>query len=162
MKRNKIARGTPPPLFDRIVNDKTSEGGPPQLLNAKELEESIIHELSTVLNTRCTVRKVIYEDHIETIPLFGFPDFFGLGDFSYFEGNQSQEWPKVALFIETAIQAAEPRLKNVSVQVDNYDAVNNTLSVNVAASLKEQTLLKELHFPLTLQNWMTSAGKAAA
>jgi type VI secretion system lysozyme-like protein len=161
MKQNKINKGTLAPLFDRIVDDKSGVGIPYQLLNAQELKESIIREVSIILNTRCTVRKVIYEDHLENIPLFGLPDFFGLGDFSFLEGDNPQEWPAIALFIETAIKAAEPRLKDIFVKVENYDSVNQTLFVMVQASLKESKLVKEIHFPLTLHNWAPSVQKAA-
>ncbi len=160
MKQIKIKRGTPAPLFDRIVEDRL--GAAPQLLNAQELKDSIIHEVSIVLNTRCTVRKVIYEDHLEMIPLFGLPDFFGLSDFSYFDSANPEDWPTMARFIETAIQAAEPRLHHINVTVDHYDSVNQALSVMVSASGKETPLLKDIHFPLTLYQWRSSSRKAAA
>lgn len=153
----KINRGTPAPLFDRIVDDKTGLNNPSHLLDEDELRSSIIQELSLVLNTRCTVRKVIYEDHMETIPLFGLPDFFGLADFSQFDGNNSQDWPMAARLIETAIQAAEPRLKNISVSVDGYDNVNQLLSVTVYASVKGNSLLKDIHFPLLLSHKPSTA-----
>jgi type VI secretion system lysozyme-like protein len=150
MKQTKINRGTPPPLFDRIIEDTLGTGVGSQLLNAEELKASIVNELSLVLNTRCTVRKVIYEDHLESIPLFGLPDFFGLGDFSYFDGSNSQDWPNAARLIETAIQAAEPRLENVRVSVEGYDPVNQTLATTVSASVKKSPLLKDIHFPLAI------------
>ena len=162
MKQNKITRGILPPLFDRIIEDESGTGITLKLLNDQELKESIIRELAIVLNTRCTVRKVIYEDHMETIPLFGMPDFFGLGDTSYFDGSNSQEWPSIARFIETAIAAAEPRLQNVHVQVTNYNGIDQMLEVDVSASLKDSDLLKEIHFPLTLSHRSTSSKKAAA
>src|ERR1700722_57732 len=96
IKQRKINRGTPPPLFDRIVDDRAEGDVGGQLLDAKEFKESIVRELSVVLNTRCTVRKVIYQDHMETISLFGRPDFCGLGYFSYFDGANPQEWPTAA------------------------------------------------------------------
>lgn len=162
MKQNKIIRGILPPLFDRIIQDGSGTGMTLKLLNAQELKESIIHELELVLNTRCTVRKIIYEDHLESIPLFGMPDFFGMGDMSYFDGSNSQEWPKIARFIETAITAAEPRLQNVHVKVTNYDGTDQMLEIDVSASLKESDLLKEIHFPLTLSHRSSSSKKAAA
>ncbi|MBS0271136.1 MAG: type VI secretion system baseplate subunit TssE [Proteobacteria bacterium] len=162
MKRNKINKGTLPPLFDRIIEDKSGQGRGQQLLNAQQLKDSIIHELSIALNTRCTVRKVIYKDHIETIPFFGMPDFFGLGDFSGFDGENSQTWPSIAHFIQTAIHAAEPRIKDVRVTIEGYDSINQSLSIDVAASLKESKLISEIHFPLTLLRWGSTSKKAAA
>jgi type VI secretion system lysozyme-like protein len=161
MQQLKINKGTLPPLFDRIVDDR-SGWVPPSLLNAEEVRDSIIQELTLVLNTRCTVRKVIYQDHIETIPLFGFPDFFGLADFSYFDATNPQEWPRTALLIETAIQLAEPRLINIRVKVESYDSINQVLFVMVYASIKEGKLFKEIHFPLTLQQRPMESSKAAA
>ena len=162
MKKNKIQRGVLPPLFERIIQPKLGKHIGPPLLNVKGLQESIIHELALLLNTRCTVRKVIYDDHLEEIPLFGLPDFFGLEDFSDFDASNPQAWPKTALIIATAIQAAEPRLQNVHVKIDKYDAANQSLSVSVSASLKEIKLLKEIHFPLTFHHDSKNAKEAAA
>lgn len=162
MKQNKIARGTLPPLFDRIVQDEGGVNFGQKLLNAQELKESIVRELSLVLNTRCTVRKVIYEDHLESIPFFGLPDFFGLGDFTYFDGANTQDWPKAARLIETAIQAAEPRLKDVHVHIERYDSSEQILHIGVSATVKENNLLKEIHFPLALIHRPSSSQKAAA
>ena len=161
MLQRKINRGTLPPLFDRIVDDKNEWVGN-QLLNTQQLQESIVYELSLILNTRCTVRKVVYEDHIQTIPLFGFPEFFGLGDLSDFDGVNSQEWPTIALFIETAIQAAEPRLKDIRVQIESYSPVEQSLSITVSAFIVEHNLLKEIHFPLELQQLKRGATKTIA
>ena len=162
MKQNKIIRGTLPPLFDRIVQDENGVTLGNKLLNEQELKESIIQELSLILNTRCTVRKVIYEGHMQMIPLFGFPDFFGLGDFSYFDGANAQEWPKAARLIETAIEAAEPRLQNIRVKIESFESVNQTLHIEVLASMEENHLLKEIHFPLSLQQRQSSSQKVAA
>lgn len=162
MKRNKINKGTLPPLFDRIMDDKTGVGLEKKLLNAQQLKESIVNELSITLNTRCTVRKVIYQDHIETIPFFGMPDFFGMGDFSYFDGANAQKWAGIALVVQTAIQAAEPRIKNVHVTVEGYDSINQSLSIDVIASMKDKKLIAEIHFPLTLFHWGENSQKAAA
>lgn len=151
MVQRKINKGVPPPLFDRIVDDKNERQGP-QLLDARELQESIVSELSILLNTRCTIRKVIYQDHIQTISLFGFPDFFGLGGFSDFDGANPGEWPAAALSIETAIQAAEPRLKDIRVRIDDFSFVEETLFVTVSAFIEESHVLKEIHFPLALQH----------
>ncbi len=162
MQRNKIHRGTLPPLFDRIIDDKMEADLGGQLLTAEDLKNSIVNEISLILNTRCTVRKVIYEDHIESIPFFGLPDFFGLGDFSYFDGSSSQEWPSIARFVETAIQAAEPRLENVSVTVEGYDSINQILSTTVSASVKKSHLLKDIHFSLPLSHQPSSSPHRSA
>lgn len=162
MKQNKILRGTLPPLFDRIVADPVREGIESQYLNDQQVKESIIREVSVILNTRCTVRKVIYEGHIESIPLFGMPDFFGLGDFNNFDASNPQEWTVAARYIETAIQAAEPRLENIRAKVDTYDAVNQALSVTISASLKSNKLMKEIHFPLQLHQLSSTQRKSAA
>lgn len=162
MKQRKIMRGNLPPLFDRIVDDKNDVGFGSQLLDTKGLQESIIRELSIVLSTRCTVRKVIYDDHIDTIPFFGLPDFFGLGDFSYFDGSNTQHWPQIARVIETAIQAAEPRLQDIYVQVERFDTLNQNVSVSVSAMMKKGTLVKETHFPLNFRYWGEASQQNAA
>jgi len=150
LKKKKINKGTLPPLFDRIVVDKSDPETAGALLDARQLKESIVSELALVLNTRCTVRKVIYLDHIESIPLFGLPDFFGLGDLSSFDGTNLEAWPQIARFIETAIGSAEPRLKDIRVAIDRFDPLDQALAISVVASLKESPLMKDIHFPLTL------------
>lgn len=155
MLQRKIKRGTLPPLFDRIVDDNSGQEGL-KLLNGQQLQDSIIDELSTILNTRCTVRKVVYQDHIQDIPLFGFPDFFGLSDFNYFDGANPQEWPMIARSVETAIQAAEPRLKDIQVKIEKYNPIEQTLSLMVSAILEELHLQKEIHFPLELSHTPSS------
>jgi type VI secretion system lysozyme-like protein len=149
MLQKKINRGVPPPLFDRIVDDRNEWQGN-QLLNSQQLQESIVDELSTILNTRSTVHQVIYKDHIQTIPFFGFPDFFGLNDLSNFDGENPEDWPTAALLIETAILSAEPRLSDVRAMIESYNAVDQILHLKVSAFIKELHTLKEIHFPLAL------------
>lgn len=162
MKKNKIQRGVLPPLFDRIIQRKMDQAVGERLLDAKGLQESIIKELSLMLNTRCTVRKVIYDNHIDEIPLFGLPDFFGLEDFSDFDPLNQQTWPKTARVIATAIQAAEPRLQNIHVKIKGYNNSLQSLEVTVSALVKEAKLLKEIHFPLELLRNLPGASQAAA
>ena len=150
MKHKHVSRGILPSLFDRIINDPMGIQIPKQFLTPKDLQVSIIADLSLILNTRCTVRKVIYEGHRETIPLFGFPDFFGLEDYSDVKGDDSKEWPKMAQFIETTIQEADPRLDNIRVSIEQYDSFTQNLSIRVHASVKDIPELKDIHFPLIL------------
>lgn len=152
-------RGTLAPLFDRIIDDRMETSRGSQLLTANELKASIVHEISVILNTRCTVRRIIYEDHIETIPLFGLPDFFGLEDWSDLGAGSTQDWAKAARFLETAIQAAEPRLTNIRVTVEAYDPLTQTLSTRVYGSVKENHEIKEFNFPLTLSHKSSDVSK---
>ena len=150
--QHKINRGALPPLFERIIDPKLGMVVPLPLLDATALRESIIRELSLILNTRCTVRNVLYEAHFETISLFGMPDFFGLGDLSEFDGSNSDTWLSIARHLEISIQAAEPRLDNIRVAVEAYDRTNQVLDIVVHASVKNSPLLQEIHFPLALSH----------
>jgi len=148
--------GALPPLFDRIVGHPMGMASAQPLLDAEGLRQSIVHELSLMLNTRCTVRRVIYENHLETIPLFGLPNFLGLADFSYFDASNEEDWSKIARFVETAIQAAEPRIDDVHVKVASYDPSSQSVTVDVHAVLKKGYPLKDIHFPLTLASQTSS------
>ena len=152
MQHTPLKRGTSSPLFDRIIDPKLGMTALPALLDGEGLRASIVRELSLVLNTRCTVQKILYEAHFETISLFGMPDFFGLRDFSApeFDGSNTQEWPQAARAIEMAIQAAEPRLDNIRVTIEGYDATTQTLATIVQASLKHSAQQEAIHFPLSL------------
>jgi predicted component of type VI protein secretion system len=71
---------------------------------------------------------------------------------SDFDGANTQEWATAALFIETAIQAAEPRLKDIRVKVENYNAIEQILSLTVSAFINHLDVYQEIHFPLELQH----------
>ncbi len=150
--QNKIKRGALPPLFDRIIDPKLGMTLEPTLLDAEGVRESIIRELSLILNTRCTVRSVLYDAQIDTVALFGMPDFFGLGDLSEFDGSNEAEWTRIARHVEVAIQAAEPRLDNVRVAIEAYDPTRQVLETIVYASVKNVPSLQKIHFPLTLNH----------
>lgn len=153
MRQHTLKRGTPPPLFDRIIDPKLGMPAPPILLDFTALKESILQELSLILNTRCTVRQVLYADHLNIIALFGMPEFFGLPDFSVSDfASNAQEWPKIARSIKVAIEAAEPRLSKVRVTVEGYDPLQQRLSIIVRGSVKHTTPVQDIHFPLSLSH----------
>lgn len=151
-------RGDLAPLFDRIIDDPMGISTPKQFLTPADLRLSIVNNIALVLNTRCTVRKVYYEQSMETVALFGFPDFFGLGDFSYFNASDTGAWPEIARFIEMAIQAAEPRVEDIHVTVESYDSTTQTLVTAVDARVKKGEEIKNIHFPLTLAHQESSQG----
>lgn len=158
-KKHKLpakTKGDLAPLFDRIIDDPMGIATPKLFLTPADLKLSIVNNIALVLNTRCTVKKVYYEDSMEALALFGFPDFFGLGDFSYFNASDTAEWPEIARFIELAIQVAEPRVEEIHVVVEAYDSSTQTLVTAVSATVKHSEEVKNIHFPLTLAHQETS------
>lgn len=145
----KRMQGALKPLFDRIVNDEESlsEG---IYLDEKALRLSVIKEVDILLNTRCTTRRAIYDDHINNIPLFGLPDFFGLNDLSDFDPNNSQQWSKIAKYIKTAITAFEPRLKDVNVKIKGYDQSKKILKTIIDGVIESGNIIEKITFHMKL------------
>ncbi|MEB3702130.1 Type VI secretion system baseplate subunit TssE [Candidatus Bealeia paramacronuclearis] len=150
MKNTQNLRGATAPLFDRIKAPGFSGDSTQVLLNSHELSQSVMTELKIMLNTRCTVRRSLYESHIDDVLIYGMPDLLGFPDFSYFDAANAQEWGRVASLLEITIQAIEPRFQNVKVDIQAFDAKTQELHINVSGLIKSGPLTQDIRFPLAL------------
>ena len=143
-------RGAPAPLFDRIKVDPQAGRIGSSLLNKNEVIASVIQEISLMLNARCTVRRRLYESHIDDVLVYGMPDMLGLPDFSYFDAANEQDWAMASKLLEITISSIEPRMQTVKVKITNFDTKTQELVVEVSGTVKSGPVTQDIRFPLSL------------
>ncbi|AIL13278.1 hypothetical protein IM40_06860 [Candidatus Paracaedimonas acanthamoebae] len=143
------------PLFDRLTDLEPhliAEPSSYQMLGPQELKESVQRELELVLNTRPTVQRPPEDGHGEFISDFALPQFFGLRDFSWFDGASDLGRRAIGTEIERVVTYYEPRLKNVKARVNKHPQDPLALIVEVTGDLKIGEVLERFTFPITIQN----------
>ncbi len=103
-----------------------------------------------MLNSRCSVRRRLYEGHKEDVLVYGMPDMLGLPDFSYFDAANEQDWVRVASLLEMTICAIEPRIQSLKVAVQGFDVKKQELQVQVSGTIQSGSITQDIRFPLTL------------
>lgn len=145
-------RGAPAPLFDRIKVPSQGKGEKCSLLNKNEVVASVIKEISLMLNARCTVRRRLYENHIDDVLVYGMPDMLGMPDFSYFDAANEQDWSLASKLLEITISSIEPRIQSVRVKIQNFDVKTQQLTVEVSGVVISGPVTQDIRFPLTLSS----------
>ncbi len=143
------------PLFDRLTDLEphlTSEPSSYQILDSLALRESVQRELEMILNTRPTVLRPPEDGQGEFISDFALPQFFGLRDFSWFDGSNDLGRRMIGIEIERVVTYYEPRLKNVSALVKKHPMDPISLIAELTGDLKIGKVLERFTFPITIQN----------
>jgi len=150
----KNALGTKQLLFNLLVDDDPEEAWEDvskSYLTFDEVIDSIISEISKILNTRLTAKANEYED-LKNDPLnFGIPSLFGLTDFNSFDATSPKQWLKIAQLCEMAITTFEPRITDVNVKVDSYNKHHQALNIIVKGTVYLHKIREEVRFPLALE-----------
>ena len=135
-------KGSKAPLFDRIIDNNPeikNEHPKKVILNRALVIESIVAEISMLLNTRLSATAQIYSRYG-----LGLPWMYGIPDFTSIDPADKSQWWRNARLFENAITYFEPRLKNVKVSIDHFDGKNQRLYV----SIKGQVTMKEFQQPV--------------
>jgi type VI secretion system lysozyme-like protein len=144
-KRGPRARA---PLFSRLFDQEPrqrEEAQPRRVLTRERLIESILGELSRVLNTRCSMTMAGLEGEERTVMNYGLPDFTTLNPTS--EGDRQ----RLARLIVEAVRAFEPRLRNPLVDVKADPVNGRVLRVRVDGMLEMEHLSEPVSFPLVIE-----------
>ena len=157
-KKNQSKTGALAPLFDRLVDENLSvqeEIRPFQTLTRQELFDSITTELSLVLNTRPTAKRLADTQTADTVSDYQFPVFFGLADFSWFEGSNDFSLHQVVRRLEEIITHFEPRLKNPKLRVKDMDKSILGMHVEITGDVLVDEVMERYNFPVTINNLFT-------
>lgn len=154
-KKDKEMKGALAPLFDRLTDldprgDK--EVTPYYKLDFENLKESIMAEVSLILNTRPTAKRQAEEEPEDRISDYALPIFFGLGDFSWFEAGSDFYLHQIARRVEGAIRYYEPRLKNPRARVSKVDQSILGVRVDIAGDIVIDDVKERLNFPIAVEN----------
>ena len=141
------------PLFERLIDlepDVAEEAKPLSFYNKEEVIASVIKEASALLNTRC---KIPYKDYESLDPAslsYGVPQLYGLFDASYADPSRTQDRIKLCRFIANALRIFDPRLENVSVEIDRYDQLTQKAYLTISADLKMGNVVEAVSFPVEM------------
>lgn len=145
--------GAPIPLFDKLINEDPThphEAPPKRFYNKFELIQSIEREVNRILNVRATIKRDLYTSLSEEKPYFGLPGMFGLPDFSQYDATNRTHWPHIAQLCQQTITDFEPRLKNIEVQILEFDKRNQELISTFRADFDLNHIQGEVTFPLAI------------
>ncbi len=157
-KKNTSKTGALAPLFDRLVDENLSvreELHPFQTLSRQELVDSITAEISLVLNTRPTAKRLADTETTDSFSDYKLPIFFGLADFSWFEGSNDFSLHQVVRRLEEIIAHFEPRLKNPKVRVKDMDKSILGMHVDITGDIMVDDVMERYNFPVTINNLFT-------
>lgn len=129
-------------LFDRLIDHKNPEVFQSRSASEQRLEQSVIEDLSDLLNTR--IREVDisseYEEACTSIRAYGIPDF---SDITVDDGPGLRS---LADDIADAIRAFEPRLSKVNVAYANDPDHPKEVYYRVTAMLNIRPYPKPIEF----------------
>ena len=115
----KAAWGTPDagrvPLFDRLIDDEPyhdREDIPLRNLDRAGLYDSVRREIERLLATRCPVRGDVALTRSRTVIDYGLPDLEQGG-----RGLIPEQRARLARLVQATIEAFEPRLTDVRIQI---------------------------------------------
>jgi len=147
------------PLFDRLQDDEPfekQETPVKKTYNVEQMRESVLRELLEMLDTRVTLNKQNYDDidfyEKSVFGLkYGYPFFYGISDFSFYDVSNSEGKENLENEIKTAIEIFEPRLENVSITVQKTSPESQSISLQLEASLKVGEILDHFTFPILIE-----------
>lgn len=142
-----MANGFEPSLFDKLFEDLPL-GAARRRLNLEQLIDGVARDLEALLNTRIVVDDVTHRD----FPLAGRSVIgFGLADFAGMNLISVHDRRRICSSIEAAINAYEPRLKDVRVDLEPEHKAVNALLFSIRAMLIVSLAEERVAFDATLQ-----------
>ncbi len=142
------------PLFDRLVDEAPAqkrESTPYCTLDREGLRRSIARELGRILSTRCPITGDEALTRKRTVIDYGLPDLEIGG-----RNVLPEELRRLQRIVLKSIEAFEPRLQNVHVEIKRREdaAPHARLVVNVSAYLMVDEVREPLSFeaPLDLRS----------
>ncbi len=139
-----------PSVLDRLIDEEPGMSGEAPATRQKSLRQlkaSVRRDLEWLLNTRQVVDGVA-PDLKETAHSLA---NYGLPDFSSYSIKSPGERNKVRRALETAISTFEPRLVDVTVNIENLRDTERVLRFRVDARLKIDPVPEPITFDTVLQ-----------
>ncbi len=142
--------GLEAPLFERLVDREPfvpTEPRPRRALSRDELRESIHTEVARLLNTRCAYSLDDLVGRERTVLEYGLPDLS-----NYYAGNE-EDYVVLVGAIREAIEAFEPRLKEVQVEIGALDMRHQTLTVAIAGKMGSEAFIEPVRFTVVVHEF---------
>ncbi|PTL82647.1 type VI secretion system baseplate subunit TssE [Vitiosangium sp. GDMCC 1.1324] len=142
MTQSKQLRGFPAPLFDRLMDLETV----PAVLDEQELRASVRREVAHALSTRCMLsleQADALEPHERSVLDYGLPDLRTLGS----TADAARQLERI---ISRAVEAYEPRLRQLRVSVRLPPEEEGLPVAVITARLVHEPMTEPITFPLQL------------
>lgn len=156
MPRIGITEGAKAPLFDRLAQParggRNSESRVHGTLDRDGIARSIQRELERLLNTRCPYPAASLVPGARSVIDYGLPDY------SAMYTQNPDDHKKLTTLIRQTIEAFEPRLRNVRVEIQLFGNSEKALLVKLAGSLAVGNVMERVSFAVGV----TSAGNQGA
>ncbi|MDH3599966.1 MAG: type VI secretion system baseplate subunit TssE [Candidatus Tectomicrobia bacterium] len=136
-------------LFDRLVDldpHTPAEPLPLRVLTTQKLRQSVRREVERLLNTRLPIPAHDVIDWERTVLDYGVPDFTALSPHS------STDQDALASGIRDAIDAFEPRLQQVRVNVERFADDQKALVARIDADLVVEGVSEPVSFPVLIRS----------
>ncbi|MBY0282067.1 MAG: type VI secretion system baseplate subunit TssE [Alphaproteobacteria bacterium] len=141
-------------LFNLLIDEEPDEAWEDvskNHLSFNEVIDSIICEISKILNTRLTERFDDYEE-LKDDPLnYGIPSLYGLTDSNTFDASSPNQWLKISKLCERAITVFEPRMTDVKVTIEGFALSKQSLNIIVRGNVHFNKIREEVRFPLAIE-----------
>lgn len=134
------------PLFDRLVDrDRFLRRELVQMrtIDRGVLKESVRRELEQLFNTRCPIPAHLLASRTRTVIDYGVPDF------STISARNVADRARLAAMLRSAIEAYEPRIANVRVEVRLFSASDRVTDLQIER-IADGTLLAVVHGDLVV------------
>lgn len=142
-----MANGFEPSLFDKLFEDLPS-AVVRRRLSLEQVIDGVARDLEALLNTRVVVDDSMHTD----FPLAGHSVIgFGLMDFAALNLVSVHDRRRICSAIEAAIDAYEPRLKEVRVELEHGHKMVNGLLFSIHAMLSVSLAEERVAFDATLR-----------
>lgn len=142
MREPRIIPGAGAPLFERLADAGMSAPQDSRILNRSAIRESIIRDLSRLLNTRGPLFGPVPLGAANTVLNYGIPDFSALSAAS------EADAASLSTTIAERISRFEPRLRDVRVSLIKNPEAHNSLIGLIYANLILGGVREPVSFPL--------------
>jgi type VI secretion system lysozyme-like protein len=140
-------KGVYAPLFDCLSLDSTQNA----ILDFSGLKESIKCELEMILNTRPVAKEWQTSNAVDDVARH-LPQYFGMRDFTLQQASTELGRRVIVQEIIKAIQAYEPRLKNVHVKLSLSSVHHLSAIVDIAGDIWFGNVMERTTFPVHVKD----------
>lgn len=125
-------KGFTPGLLDRLMDERGEPGGAAQRLSIEQIKDHVARDLEALLNTRAALPAQAFDE----FPLARASILnYGLLDFAGFCMTSDEDRAAICAALTSAIEAHEPRLKDVSASIEAAAGSVNRLDFVIHARL---------------------------
>ncbi len=127
-------------LMERLVDEtpkQKREVPPLRVLDRQGLKDSVQRNLEWILNARTAINDREYEQEPLTVLEYGIPDL------NHYSPQSHEDRQRLARRIKKAIEAFEPRLMDVKVEVNPAPQQEKTLRVIIIHAVMQEADIRE-------------------